>query len=328
MEAAADPEPQSGQVLLEVAANGICGSDLTIWNKGKPEPVILGHEIAARVLSGPDAGRWAAVNQGAHCGACARCAAGLDHFCQQAEGLGAVRFGGTIGGLGQFVVAAEDRVILAPDGMDPALIALSEPLGNAFRTLRPPEVDRASSAVVIGCGPIGLALVAALRARGVEQVVAIEGRPGRADMARRLGATEVLDPGGGEVEHLVSELLPLGADLVLEAAGKVETVEQAARFARPGGSLFLQGIPLEAVRVPLWSWIGKELTIRTSVGLSVEEHRQALHTIAEAGSTVPFADMVTRRVSLDDTPALFDDLAAGADEIKAVVLHDGVQHDC
>ena len=135
-----EPEAPDGHVVIRMLTNGLCGSDLEIWRTGRPEPVILGHELAGEVMTGEHAGRIAAVSQGNRCGTCELCRRGLEHYCKNAPGLGAVRFGGVYGGLGEYVTAPAERVMPAPDGTDPALLSLAEPLAVSMRSLSHPEV--------------------------------------------------------------------------------------------------------------------------------------------------------------------------------------------
>ena len=312
-----DPEASDGQVVLRMLSNGLCGSDLEIWRTGRPQPVILGHELAAEVMSGPHAGRIAAVSQGNSCGACERCTDGLAHFCTSATGLGAVRFGGLLGGLGEYVTAPAERVMPAPDGVDPALLSLAEPLAVSMRSLDHREVGEARWAVVLGCGPIGLMSIIVARAAGAQHIVAVEGRPRRAALARAMGADLVLEP-GDEVRREVRRLTGIGADVVIEAAGVPPTVAMAGALARPGGHVFLQGIPHDPVPIVIAQWTLKEITVHTSVGQSLDQHRRAMEFIVTR-TDVPFDRFITRRASLDEAPEVFEAMNAGADEIKVVV---------
>jgi threonine dehydrogenase-like Zn-dependent dehydrogenase len=279
--------------------------------------VILGHELAAEVMSGPHAGRIAAVSQGNSCGSCERCTDGLEHFCTSATGLGAVRFGGVLGGLGEYVTAPAERVMPAPDGADPALLSLAEPLAVSMRSLDHSEVGEARWAVVLGCGPIGLMSIIVARAAGAQHIVAVEARPQRAALARAMGADVVLEP-SDEVRREVRRLTGIGADVVIEAAGVPATVALAGALARPGGHVFLQGIPHDPVAIVIAQWTLKEITVHTSVGQSLDQHRQAMEFIVTR-TDVPFDRFITRRASLDEAPEVFEAMNAGADEIKVVV---------
>jgi threonine dehydrogenase-like Zn-dependent dehydrogenase len=221
------------------------------------------------------------------------------------------------GGLGEFVTAPAERVMVAPDGIDPALLSLAEPLAVSIRSLAHPEVGAAKRLVVLGCGPIGLMSIIVARVAGAETIIAVEGRPQRAELARAIGADIVLDP-ADDVRRAVKRLSPLGADVVIEAAGVPATAVLAGKLARPNGHVFLQGIPHDPVPVVVGGWMLKELTVHTSIGQSLTEHRQAMEFIVSS-TEVPFDRFITRRAALSEAPQVFGDLASGADEIKVVV---------
>ena len=311
------PEPAAGEVLVEVLANGICGSDLHVWKLPvrEGELRVLGHEIAGRIAG---TGVMGAVYAGGQCGLCPLCRAGLGHFCRDAQHLGSTGTPG-LGGLAPFVAVRAEHVLPAPVGLEPALITLAEPLANALRALDRPEVDHAATAVIIGCGPLGLVHLAALRHLGVDRVIAIEGRPRRRDAAIELGAEAVLDP-REDISARVAAHFGIGPDLVVEAVGTKGTTHLATDLVRPRGSVFLMGVCGEPFRVNTLRWLNKELTIRTSIGASREEHERALSLVASGA--IDLSGLITRRVALADAPTMFDALDAGADEIKVVVTHD------
>jgi threonine dehydrogenase-like Zn-dependent dehydrogenase len=317
VEETAAPVAEGDQVTARVLANGLCGSDLSAWKAGRGQPVILGHEIAAEVLTGDHAGRVAVISQTNCCRACPLCLDGLDHYCRSAPGLGAVRFGGVFGGLGELVTCPPDRVLLPPADVDPAVMTLAEPFAVAVRALDRPEVRAARHLVVLGCGPVGLMSVVAARLAGVDRIIAVESRPGRAQLAARLGADLVLDP-ADDIPRALEQVSPVGVDVVVEAAGVLPTIETAWRIVRPGGTVILQGLPKDPFPFDVQRWALKEVTVATSIGQSLEQHQNALDAIATRAD-IPFDAFVTRRVPLDDAPQAFADLAAGADEIKIVV---------
>jgi threonine dehydrogenase-like Zn-dependent dehydrogenase len=132
-----------------------------------------------------------------------------------------------------------------------------------------------------------------------------------------MGADIVLDP-TDDVRREVRRLSGVGADIVIEAAGVPATVSLAGALARPGGHVFLQGIPHDPVAIVVAQWTLKEITVHTSVGQSLDQHRQAMEFIVN-NDDVPFDRFITRRAPLAEAPAVFEALDAGADEIKVVI---------
>jgi len=315
------PRPGPGEVLVRVRASGICGSDLHTWREAiYGGGIVLGHEICGEVAGLGDGvrdvptGVAGVIYSGSSCGRCPRCQGGLGYYCQEGHGLGS----SALGGLGEYLVAPATSFIAAPAGLDPAVVAFAEPLANGLRALDFPEARAARSAVVIGAGPIGLSCLAAARQAGVERIVAIEGRARRRDAALALGAERVLAP-GDDVQPALRDVFPLGADLVVEAVGRPDTIRQSFRWARPGGTVLLMGLCLEDVEMRPLGWLLKELVIRSSLGCDRDDLRGALDWI-DSGAVDP-RPLVTRRIPLEDAVDALPDLAAGADEIKVVVEH-------
>jgi (R,R)-butanediol dehydrogenase/meso-butanediol dehydrogenase/diacetyl reductase len=246
------------------------------------------------------------------------CRAGLEHFCREGKHLGSTGSPG-LGGLAPFVSVPAAHVLPAPNGLDPGLITLAEPLANALRALDRPEVEHAATAVVIGCGPLGLMHLAALRHMGIDRVVAIEGRARRREAALELGAELVLDPSDNITAEVAAHFGP-GPDLVVEAVGTKATTHLATDLVRPRGSVFLMGVCGEPFRVNTLRWLNKEITIRTSIGTSRDEQERGLALIATGA--IDLSCLITRRISLAETPVMFEALDAGTDEIKVVVTHD------
>lgn len=317
------PPLGAGDVMVRVLANGICGSDLHFWKHGLFRgPIVLGHEMAGEIVATGDAtaglvpGTIGAVHGGAPCQHCARCLAGLAHFCEEGLALGTGR---GIGGLAEYVVAPARCFLPTRSGVEPAALAFAEPLANGFRCLDVPEAHEARSALVIGAGPIGLSCLAAARALGVARVLVIEGRTRRREAALALGAEHVLHP-DEDVRAAVAERFGAGADLVIEAVGLPATIAQAQSLVRPRGTVFIMGLCLEAVPVHPVRWMLNELTLRSSLGCDLEDHRRAVAWIDDGG--LDPRPLVTRRIPLAEAPDAIAALAAGADEIKVVVQHE------
>jgi len=236
-----EPEPLAadGEVLVRVTAVGLCGSDrhwfvdAGIGDAKLEHPLVLGHEFAGVIASGPRAGERVALDPAAPCRRCDVCRAGLPHLCP------AVRFAGhgsTDGALRTSLAWPEDLAHPLPDRIPDAEAALLEPLGVALHALELGHVRSGTRAGVFGCGPLGLLLVQAVEAAGGEIVVATDPLAHRRTAARTAGAAEALDPG---------ELSPSGLDLdvAFETAGTDAALADAIEAARPGGRVVLVGIP-------------------------------------------------------------------------------------
>jgi L-iditol 2-dehydrogenase len=232
------PEPGPGESLVRVEAVGLCGSDLHWWEEGGigdarlTDPVVPGHEFAGVVEGGPLDGRRVAVDPALPCGACARCREGHANLCPEVVFAG---HGDCDGGLRQYLSWPTSALHPVPDALDGAAGAMLEPLGVAIFSADLGHVHLGSEVAVIGCGPIGLLIVAVARAAGAAVTLAVDPLEHRRAAALRAGAEHVVAP----------ERLPdaVEADVVFEAAGSDAAMQSALQVARPGARVVLVGIP-------------------------------------------------------------------------------------
>jgi L-iditol 2-dehydrogenase len=235
------PEPQADEILVRVAAVGLCGSDRRWFEEGGigdarlGRPLVLGHEFAGTVASGPRIGERVAVDPANACGTCVVCSRGQLHLCPDMQFAG---HGATDGALRAFIAWPGRLCHPLPDSIPDPEAALLEPLGVALHALDLSHPERLASAGVFGCGPIGLLLVQLLRSRGVSRIVATDRLAHRVAAARSMGATEawlVQDDSPGELD----------LDAVFEVAGEADAVEDAVRSVGFGGRVVLVGIPAD-----------------------------------------------------------------------------------
>jgi L-iditol 2-dehydrogenase len=227
-----------GDVLVDVTAVGLCGSDRhwvtegAIGDAALERPLVLGHEFAGVIASGPRSGQRVALDPAVPCDRCAVCAAGLPHLCPETSFAG---HGTTDGALRTRLAWPERLAHAVPDVLGDAEGALLEPLGVALHALDLGQAGEGTVAGVFGCGPIGLLLVQALAAAGAETIVATDPLPHRRAAAEASGAARVLDPGELGDDWSV--------DVAFETAGTDEALADAIAAARPGGRVVLVGIP-------------------------------------------------------------------------------------
>jgi L-iditol 2-dehydrogenase len=230
-----EPEPLAGQdeCLVRVTAVGICGSDLHWMNEGAigdatlAHPLVLGHEAAGLIVSGPHEGQRVAIDPAIPCETCRACRDGYRNLCPN------VRFAGhgeTDGAMRELMAWPRTRLHPLPDAVSDAAGALLEPLGVAIQCVDLGHVPFGGTAAVIGCGPIGLLLVRLLKACGARQVLAVEPLEHRLATAIQLGADVATDD-------------DYGVDVAFEVAGNSDAVQRAFDAARPGGRVVLAGIP-------------------------------------------------------------------------------------
>ena len=240
------PEPAPGEVLVRVTAVGICGSDLHWYDESGigeavlSRPLVLGHEAAGVIASGPRTGTRVAIDPNLPCDACDVCARGLGHLCPHVRFLG---HSDTDGALREVIAWPEDRLVPIPDAIDDVAGAMLEPLGVALHALRLAELRPGGSIAITGAGPIGQLLIRLAFAAGAATVVATDVLPHRVEAARAAGAQAELVDGGAERERLLEGLGGRLVDTAIEIAGDDDAIATAAVLTRPGGTVVVAGIP-------------------------------------------------------------------------------------
>lgn len=303
-----EPTPRDGQALIEVAACGICGSDLSCFKTGVFAPTVLGHELSGIVVGGDfEHGARVVVDPKQPCGACDECANGTSHRCTQAltDGLGQT----VPGGFAERVVAPAANLHLVPDDLTLEAAALAEPLAVALHGL---DLARAAAepTVVFGLGPIGLLTIAALRDRGAPMIIGVDPAEQRRVLAARMGATHAVAP-GDPILH------DARASLVVEASGHPSALTDAGNAAAPGARVLLLGIPMSEATIWPMVWITKELHVLGSIGQSAGDFVAALTLLARAPA---IAAIITARIGLDAVPAMFEQLIAAPDAGKVLAV--------
>ena len=317
------PEVEPGMSLVQVTAVGICGSDLHWWDEGAigdaklTHPLVLGHEGAGVIAGGPRAGQRVAIDPAIPCLTCRACRDGYRNLCYRLKFSG---HGETDGMMREFMAWPTTALHPLPDRVSDADGAMLEPLGVAIHSVDLGHLPFGGTASVIGCGPIGLLLIAVLKAAGASSVLAVEPLAHRREAAQRLGADKVADSawfaGGGAVEdELMRELTGAGVDVAFEAAGNNEGVELAMASVRPGGRVVLAGIPGDDV-----IRFGASLARRKGLTIAMVRRMNEVYpraiSLAERG-VVDLGSVVTSR-ACGEIPAAFGD-AARRTGLKAII---------
>lgn len=261
-------------VLIEVAAVGICGSDCHYYQRGRigpfvvTEPLILGHECSGVVaevgeqVSHLRPGDRVAVEPGVPCRRCRRCKEGRYNICENE-----VTFMGTPpwhGAFREYLTWPADFVFKLPDGVSLDDGAMVEPLAVGVHACRRGGLQPGQSTAVIGAGPIGLLAAQAAAAYGAHPVIVSDIIAPRLDLARKLGLLPVDAQREEAVERVRDLTGGAGADVVIETAGTLPTIRQATRMVRTGGVVVLVGLPPEDEGpMPVMDQIAREYDVRT-----------------------------------------------------------------
>jgi (R,R)-butanediol dehydrogenase/meso-butanediol dehydrogenase/diacetyl reductase len=280
------PSPGPGQVLIEVGHCGVCGSDLHLMLEGWGErDTVHGHEFSGTIAAvGPDASGWHVGDRvvggpSPRCGTCRRCREGRPSQCER---RGELAVGHNDGAFARYTLLDARAVIPVPDGMDPRVAALAEPLAVALHGITRAELQPGDSVMVFGAGPIGALSIAALVALGIEPVVVIEPGARRRALAADLGAHEVLEPSSLETfpPWEPDRISPRAVDAVLECSGKKAAIEAGFHQLRRGGRLVLVGAGMEAPSFDPNRLLLNELVITGSFIYDADGFERAMELLA------------------------------------------------
>ncbi len=318
VESVPDPTPGPGQVVLRVSACGICGSDLHLHqHRFLPPGAILGHEFCGEAMETAGtlrAGTLLCAIPNLSCGACERCRSGLGAYCTKQTPIG---LGLPNGAFAEYVAVAAHEIVRVPEGVDRELAALVEPLAVGLHAVNASRLRRGERCLVIGAGPIGLAIALWARHFGAREVIVSERAPGRRALAEKLGATGVADPQREDLPALLEQKAPGGADVVFEAVGAPGLIEESLARARFRGRVIVAGVCMGPDSLRPVQGIAKEAALQFVLAYERDDFQYTLDML-EQGRIDP-APLITDRIALGGVPGAFAALAAPQAQGKVLV---------
>ncbi|MEJ7617419.1 MAG: zinc-binding alcohol dehydrogenase family protein [Pyrinomonadaceae bacterium] len=315
------PRPEAQEVLISVGAAGICAGDLHIYHGRNPYatfPQICGHEIAGVVAEVGDAvkdfdpGTSVVVEPFLGCGKCYPCRVNKPNCCVKLTILGVNREGG----YAEFLRAPASHVHRIPASLSHTQASFTEPVAIALQACRRGEVAAGDEVLILGCGPIGLALIEVARHRGA-RVIATDILPQRLEIAAQFGAEVFLAD-----DKLPAKIFDCtdgeGAHVVIEATGSVNALEQAIDLVASGGRVVVVGLMKAGVKAsfPALDLTRKEMTVVGSRA-SVNCFPESIQLLASGAVLYP---RVASEYSMWDAPAVFAHLAENPTEVNKAVL--------
>jgi threonine dehydrogenase-like Zn-dependent dehydrogenase len=321
-----DPVPVSGDALVAVRACGICGSDLHTLEHAEhlvdvadalgsdldfdpSADYVLGHEWCAEVLDlGP--GTEAAVAPG-------DLVVSVPYLVRGATLLPLGFVNDAPGGFAERMLLTAALCLRVPNGLDHRRAALTEPMAVALHAVNRAGIQPGDTAVVIGCGPIGLALITWLAARGVELVVASDLSARRRALAAAVGAQVVVDPADEPVVDAWRRVDGLSPVVVFEAVGVPGMLDQAIFEAPTGSRIVVAGVCMQPDTIRPLIAIVKELDLRFVYAYSEAEFSDTLHSLAEG--EIDVSPLVSGTVGLDGVATAFEVLRAADHHVKVLV---------
>lgn len=339
-----DPSPGAGQVLARTLACGICGSDLHARHHaaklvdmsrraGAPfvmdlaRDIVFGHEFCAEIVEhGP--GTAKRLKPGARvCSMPITIAGGRVHTVGYANDVP--------GGFAELMLLSESLLLEVPNGLSSDVAALTEPMAVGWHAVEQARLGADDVPLVIGCGPVGLAVIAGLRIKGLRPIIAADFSPARRALAEAMGADITVDPGSASpYDRWRREASPPGYDpaglaallgqgpqprpgVLFECVGVPGILQQLLEGAPRHARIVVVGVCMEPDRFEPFFAIRKQLNLQFVLGYTADEFRASLSHLAEG--LIDAAPMLTGRVGLEGVRAAFDDLADPARHAKILV---------
>jgi (R,R)-butanediol dehydrogenase / meso-butanediol dehydrogenase / diacetyl reductase len=315
------PRAEAGEVVLKVHACGICGSDLHAvqYGLGLHPDCVMGHEFCGEVyevgpgVSGYQPGERVAALPFNSCGTCERCRRGMEIHCHNLRGLG---LGQLPGAYAEFVACGAQSLFKLPANVNSRDGALVEPLSVGLHAVRRANLGPDSTAIVMGAGPIGLAVLTWAKGKGANVVVS-ELAEGRAELAKKLGADLIVNPKERNPADEVRRLSGRGPETVFECIGVKGTLSEAIDMIGPRGNVVVVGVCMEADQIMPLKCIMKEATVNFSLGYDRADFDETIGALS-SGRIKPQA-MVTDIIGVDQVPAMFEALRKPGSRAKVLV---------
>jgi len=329
-----DLAPGPGQVLVEPIACGICGSDLHTVSHAhdlvasaraaranEPEgqtfasgfdpdrDVVMGHEVSCRVLE---------VGSGVEGIAIDDTYAAMPFLMTPTRRAVPGYDNEYPGGYSNQMLLSPEALVAIPNGLDPTIAALTEPMAVGLHAVNESAIEHGRIALVVGAGPVGLAIIASLAASGIEAIIASDFSPTRRRVAEQMGATQVIDPANAS---LIDAWRAAGdgvtPPVIFEAVGVPGMIDQLMADAPDRSQILVAGVCIPPDNFRPSIGIYKHLSLQFVLGWSPEEFGQSLHSLAEGH--IDGATLITGEVGIDGVPQAFVDLGDPEQHVKIVV---------
>ncbi|MCL1940467.1 MAG: galactitol-1-phosphate 5-dehydrogenase [Synergistaceae bacterium] len=323
------PEPGPGEVRIHIKAVSICGSDSGGYKGGsamRTPGLIMGHEFSGVIEKlGPDvAGLQIGQRVGAvtnlFCGECRDCRDGLQNVCVNRAIIGTTmpKYGPYPGAMSDYVIAPAKKIIPLPDHVSFNEAALAEPLSISLRATKHVRDIAGKTVVVYGAGPIGLLAVQCLRARDAARIIAVDVLDFRLEMASSCGATHVINSKEQDAVKVISELTDGGgADVIFDAVGSPETINNGVEIVRCGGTVVWIGLAVPVFEFDYKHAVCKEITFQCSY-MYTTEMEEGIELIASGKMDV--GKIITGVYPMSEGAKHFELIAKGESKDIKIIL--------
>ena len=329
------PVPEADEVLVEVAACGICGSDVHGYDGSSGRripPIVMGHEAAGIVagvgseVSGLSVGDRVTFDSTVYCGACSFCLKGDVNLCDHREVMGvSCRDYRRAGAFAEYLVVPARIIYKLPEKFSFVEAAMLEAVSVALHGVAVSEMKGDEKVLIVGAGMIGLLLLQAARAAGAAQIFVSDVDETRLRLAKELGADAIFCISGAElIDEMARVTKGRGVDVVLEAVGREETIRTAIDCVRKGGTVTLVGNISPQVALPLQKIVSRQIRLQGSCA-SAGEYPEAIRLIAEG--VIKVKPLITAVAPLEEGSPWFSRLHAREPNLMKIVLDPRIRKD-
>lgn len=321
-----EPRPEAGEVIIEVRACGICGSDLHTLRHADEvgrlgavlgttgfdpqRPFVMGHEFCGEVVELGPGSQAAGVEPG-------DLVVSMPFLIRPGAFVPLGFVNDLPGGYAERMVLSAGLCLKVPNGLDHRRAALTEPMAVALHAVNRSGIGAGEAAVIVGCGPVGLALIPWLRRAGVGPIVAADLSAGRRAKAVEMGADVVVDPRAEPVVDAWRRVDGTRDLVIFEAVGTPGMIDEVVAMAPSGARLLIAGVCMPPDTFRPFIAIVKELAMQFVYCYDGDEFARSLHAIAEG--LVPVDPLITGVVGLDGVPDAFTTLGSPEEHVKIVV---------
>ena len=323
-------EPNEGEILVQIKAIGICGSDITYYQKGTggsgyvKYPHIPGHECAGVVYQvGKGIEEWKpgdriAIEPGVPCGKCTYCLGGRYNLCKRLSFMSTavVREYGE-GGMASFVIRPDKMLYSLPDSMSFEQGAMLEPISVALHAFHQSGLRSGQSAAILGCGPIAGCIMQVLKASGIDDIYMTDVIESRTKVMKRLGAKDAYDTSRYQQEE-TENLLPQEVDCVFDTTCSDKAINTSVKWLKKGGTIVLVGVPHGYYNLDMNAVFNKEARIHTSFRY-VNTYDDAIAMIS-SGRLKP-EELITHRFPLRDAVRAMELASSRDPSVLKIILN-------
>ena len=320
------PVPELGpdQVMVKIKKIGVCGSDIHVYHGTHPYtsyPVTQGHEVSGQIVKVGEyvkdlaEGQKVTIEPQVFCGRCYPCLHGKYNLCEKLKVMGFQ----TTGTASEFFAVDASKVTPLPDELTYSEGAMIEPLAVAVHAAkRFPDV-KGCSAIVLGCGPIGILVIQSLKALGAKKIMATDISDSRLALAKSLGADVVVNTMKEDYEKNLLECFgPDKADVAYECAGSDITMNQAIQYARKGSTIILVAVFGKMANVDLAKLNDSELDLNTSMMYRHEDYVDAIRFVK--GGKIQLKPLMSAHFAFDDYQRAYEYIDANRESTMKVLI--------